>query len=88
MARDLAGGVVLTVAAMFNPIGPSPILISGVGESFGLNCGFRLLPGFVADQARGRPATITPIPFSLGWTMVAVFISLLFIAVIGQVVRF
>ena len=48
----LAGGVVLTAAAILNPITPSLILISGIGASFGLNFGLLLLP-------RLLPTTVT-----------------------------
>lgn len=84
----LAGGTVLTIAAMFNPISPSLILISGVGASFGLNFGFLLLPGFVASGTHNQPTNNTLIPISAGWIILAFGISLLFIGVMGPGVRF
>ena len=79
----LAGGVVLTIAAAFNPISPSLILISGIGASFGLNFGFLLLPGIVATGERSAPGSTTHIPFSPGWLIISLVLSLVFVGVIG-----
>src|SRR5208283_127454 len=79
----LAGGVVLTIAAAFNPISRSLILISGIGASFGLNFGFLLLPGIVATAERGAPGSNTPIPFSPRWLILSLAISLVFVGLIG-----
>lgn len=84
----LAGGAVLTIAAVLNPISPSLILISGVGASFGLNLGFLFLPALVASSERSQAENISPIPFSPGWTIVALVISALFIGIIGPGIRF
>jgi len=88
----VAGGVVLTAAACLNPIGPSLILISGVGASFGLNAGLlwvpNFLPEFVLATAQTQRAGIRPTPWSAAWLIVALGSSALFIAVLGPGIRF
>lgn len=84
----LAGGVVLTLAAIMNPISPSLILISGVGASFGLNFGFLLLPGFVAGKTDSRSDPANKIPFSVSWLIAAIAISGVFIGIIGPGIQF
>jgi hypothetical protein len=63
----LAAGVVLTVASIFNPIGPSLILVSGIGASFGLNCGFLFLPPIIARNADYHGIGEGRIPFGAFW---------------------
>jgi len=63
----LAGGAVMTIAAVFNPISPSLILLSGASASFGLNSGLLFLPGIVAANARGRAPVTRPMLLSFLW---------------------
>jgi hypothetical protein len=84
----LAAGVVLTVASIFNPISPSLILVSGIGASFGLNCGFLFLPAIIARKATWHGAGKGRIPFSAFWLIVSVFISGLFIGIVGPGIHF
>jgi hypothetical protein len=84
----LAGGIVLTVASMLNPISPSLILISGIGASFGLNFGFLLLPGYVAAKTPSQGSAMSRIPFSAFWLAVALCSSALFIGVLGPGIQF
>ncbi len=88
----LAGGVVLTAAACLNPIGPSLILISGVGASFGLNAGLlwlpKFLPEFALATAPNQRDGIGPIPWSAAWLIAALGSSAPFIAVLGPGIRF
>ena len=83
-----AGGTVMTVASIFNPISPSLILLSGAGASFGLNFGLLFLPAMVADKASSQTLATRPMPFSLLWLVVALVVSALFIGVLGPGVRF
>jgi len=46
------------------------------------------LPALVASSERSQAENISPIPFSPGWTIVALVISALFIGVIGPGIRF
>lgn len=96
-ARDLqrlivpayvAAGVLLTVASVFNPISPSLILLSGVGASFGLNCGLLLVPDIVAGKASNSASVTRGIPFSTIWLVLAVIVAALFVGMLGPGIRF
>jgi hypothetical protein len=84
----LAGGVVMTVASVFNPISPSLILPSGAGASFGLNAGLLFLPGIVAANARPPTLVTRPMPLSFFWVALGVVVSALFIGVLGPGIHF
>ena len=84
----LAAGVVLTAASIFNPISPSLILVSGIGASFGLNCGFLFLPPIIARNAAYHGVGEARIPFSALWLIVSVFICGLFIGILGPGITF
>jgi hypothetical protein len=84
----LAGGVVLTVASIFNPISPSLILGSGVGPAFGLNCGFLFLPPIIAGHATDQGVAEARIPFSAFWLILSLVTSGLFIGILGPGVHF
>jgi hypothetical protein len=84
----LAAGVVMTVASIFNPISPSLILVSGMGASFGLNCGFLFLPGIIAGKVTYHGIGERRIPFSAFWLTVSVFTSGLFIGILGPGINF
>jgi hypothetical protein len=84
----LAAGVVLTVASFFNSISPSLILGSGIGPSFGLNCGFLFLPPIIARNATYHGVGEGRIPLSAFWLIVSVFICGLFIGILGPGINF
>jgi hypothetical protein len=84
----LAGGAVMTIASIFNPISPSLILPSGAGPSFGLNAGLLFLPGIVAAHARSQPLTGRPVPFSFYWLALGLVVSAVFVGVLGPGIRF
>jgi hypothetical protein len=84
----LAAGVVLTVASIFNPISPSLILVSGIGASFGLNCGFLFLPPIIVRNATYHGVGEARITFNALWLIVSVFICGLFIGVLGTGINF
>jgi hypothetical protein len=84
----LSAGVVLTVASVFNPISPSLILGSGIGPSFGLNCGFLFVPPVIAEHATYRDVGEGRIPFSALWLIASLSISGLFIGILGPGIHF
>jgi hypothetical protein len=84
----LAAGVVLTVASIFNPISPNLILVSGIGASFGLNCGFLFLPPVIVRNATYHGVGEGRIPFSTSWLIVSVFICGFFIGILGPGINF
>jgi hypothetical protein len=84
----LAAGVVMTVASIFNPTGPSLILVSGIGASFGLNCGFLFMPLVIARNSTYHGVGEGRIPFSGFWLILSVFICGLFIGILGPGIKF
>lgn len=84
----LAGGVVMTVASIFNPISPSLILLSGAGASFGLNCGLLFLPGIAAKDAGSQTVVARRIPLSCFWLALALVVASIFIGVLGPGIHF
>ena len=84
----LAAGVVMTVAPIFNPISPSLILVSGIGASFGLNCGLLFMPLIIARNSTDRVVGEGRIPFSAFWLIVSIFICGLFIGIFGPGISF
>ncbi|MGD0213040.1 MAG: hypothetical protein ABSB87_07395 [Terriglobales bacterium] len=84
----LAGGAVMTIASVFNPISPSLILMSGVGASFGLNCGLLFLPGIVAADTRSHTSVTRSLELSFFWIVLAIVISGVFIGVMGPGLHF
>ena len=83
-----AGGAVMTIASVFNPISPSLILVSGVGASFGLNSGLLFIPGMIAGNARSQALVTRPIPFSFFWLALGLVVSGIFIGVLGPGIHF
>jgi len=84
----IAGGVVMTLASVFNPISPSLILMSGAGASFGLNFGLLFVPAMVG-ACGGQEANVSAsLSFSLRWVALALTLSVVFIAVLGPGIHF
>jgi hypothetical protein len=84
----LAAGIVMTVASIFNPISPSLVFVSGIGASFGLNCGFLFMPLIIARNSVYHGVGEGRIPFSAFWLIVSVFMCGLFIAILGPGINF
>jgi len=92
LAAYLAAGIAMTVASIFNPIGPQLILASGAGPSFGLNAGVLFIPRMVAEHVRKQPATTHRAGFSAAlspiWIALGLLCGVLFIAVLGPGIHF
>jgi hypothetical protein len=84
----LAGGTVMTIASVFNPISPSLILLSGAGASFGLNAGLLFLPNMVVAHERCQTQVTCPMAFSLSWFVLGIVVSALFIGVLDPGIHF
>ena len=74
-------------ASALNPIGPSLILASGAGASFGLTFGLLLVPRMVESKAEHPGPLAQSLPFSWSWIFFAVFVAAVFIGVFGPGVR-
>lgn len=79
----LAGGAVMTIASIFNPISPTLIFGSGVLPSFGLNFGLLFLPRIVAAHACSHTPLTRPMPFSSFWFALGALFAALFIGILG-----
>ena len=88
LSAYLAGGAVMTIASVFNPISPSLILLSGASASFGLNFGLLFLPVIVAANARRQTLVTRPMRFNFFWFALGMVVSGLFIGVLGPGIHF
>ncbi|HEY6454686.1 MAG TPA: hypothetical protein VIY90_05320 [Steroidobacteraceae bacterium] len=89
IAGYLAGGAVLTIASIFNPISPRLILISGIGASFGLSVGLLFVPGIIKRQFTvDSEDALVPTSLSVAWVCSAMIVGIIFIAVFGPGVHF
>jgi hypothetical protein len=84
----MAIGALACVASIFNPISPTLILVSGIGASFGLNCGLLFMPPIIARNSTDHGVGEGRIPFSAFWLIVSVFICGLFIGILGPGISF
>ena len=79
----VAGGILLVLAAVLNPIGLQLVVVSGVGASFGLTWGLLLIPRIAASRTSERPATTKALTLQAGWILVAVVVAVAFVCVLG-----
>jgi hypothetical protein len=84
----LAGGAVMTLASVFNPISPKLILMSGVGASFGLSAGLLFIPAMMPSLAVAESENWQDQSISWPWLAVAIICSGVFIAVLGPGIKF
>jgi hypothetical protein len=84
----LAGGILLLVASMFNPIASSLILSSGLSSGFAATAGLTLVPGMVEHRTREGEVETGFIPASKGWIVTGVIVGGLFVAVLGPGIYF
>ena len=82
----LTGGVLMTVAALFNPQGARYILISGVGGSFLGTIGLLRVPSMAARYSASA-GDQQVVERSVAWIVGGVVCAALFIAVIGPGIR-
>jgi len=84
----IAGGAVMTLASVFNPISSDLIMMSGVGASFGLNFGLFFVPAMVGCRAGEGASKSGALSFSFFWLALALALSAVFVAVLGPGIRF
>jgi hypothetical protein len=84
----LAGGVLLLVAAAFNPITPSLILLSGLSSGFAAMAGLTLVPGMVENRTAGVRGGTGVVSRSPAWVLAGIVAGGCFIAVVGPGIRF
>jgi hypothetical protein len=84
----LAGGALLLVAAAFNPISPSLILLSGLSSGFAAMAGLTLVPAMVEKRTVGvgtGKGLVSPSP---GWIVAGLVVGTFFVAIVGPGIRF
>ena len=84
----VAGASVMTIASIFNPIGPGLILMSGAGASFGLNSGILFASALIAGNVRAQFPVTDPIRLTRFWIGLALVVGGLFVFVVGPGIRF
>jgi hypothetical protein len=87
MIPYLTGGVLFTIAGLFNPVGMILVGISAAAASFGGTSGL----AWMTQYLRARPdegGNGVAIPRSPAWIAAAVIVAGLFIGVLGRGVRF
>jgi hypothetical protein len=78
----LAGGALMIIASIFNPLGPWLILMSGAGASLGLTWGLLLVRPMLRN-ARGASESSTTLPLEPAWILLAVVVGVGFVAILG-----
>lgn len=84
----IAGGVLLTLASVFNPFSPSLILMSGAGASFGVTWGLFFIPEMVRERTQSLNASPQEFSLSWGWIALAAATGIVFVAVFGRGIQF
>ena len=84
----LAGGTLLLVAAAFNPISSSLILLSGVSSGFAAMAGLTLVPGMVEKRTVGVGIGKGLVSHSPGWIVAGLVVGTFFVAIIGPGIQF
>jgi hypothetical protein len=84
----VAGGTLLIVAAVFNPISPSLIVLSGVSSGFAAMAGLTLVPAMVEKRTAGRRTGKGFVPHSPGWIVAGFIVGTVFVAVVGPGIQF
>jgi hypothetical protein len=79
----VAGGILLLVASVFNPIAPSLILSSGLSSGFAATAGLTLVPAMVEHRTRDDEVEMSFVPASTGWIVTGVIVGGSFVAVLG-----
>lgn len=83
----VTGGVLLVLGSAFNPVGREPIVLSGIGASFGLTLGLLLVPGILASQVK-EPGWISgALELQPAWIAVALVVGIVFVGFLGPGVR-
>ena len=85
----LAGGAVLTLASVFNPISPKLIFISGMGPSFVLSAGLLRVPALIRSRIVATSPTVSaPLSLNVGWLTAGIVVGVVFVAVFGRGIHF
>ena len=81
------GGALLLVAAAFNPISPSLILLSGLSSGFAAMAGLTAVPGMVENRA-GIGTGKGLVSQSPRWIVAGLVVGTFFVAIVGPGIQF
>jgi hypothetical protein len=84
----VAGGALLLLASIFNPISPSLILVSGLSAGFGAMAGLTLVPKIVERRAARDVEGDVALSRSRGWIVAGLATATFFVGVVGPGIRF
>jgi len=76
-----AGGLLMVVAAAFNPIGVRLVWLSGAATGFGAMAGLAVVP-VVLQRLTGHER-VPVLPFDRHWVVAAVVVALVFVGILG-----
>jgi hypothetical protein len=77
-----SAAVLMLAAAALDPL-HQLILLSGIGASLGLNAGLLFVPRFLETETRTGPRGVQSVPFERSWLVLAIIVSIVFLAVLG-----
>ena len=78
----VVGSTVLLAASVFNPIGPSLILLSGVSSGFAAMAGLTAIPHLVENRVGRRKAGAGVVAFKPGWVVTGLVVAIVFTMVV------
>lgn len=85
----IAGGVLYTVAGMFNPVGLVLVGLSAAAASFGGASGMAWMTQYLGSKFAPRITVVSdPIEPSTGWIVAACVTATIFVGVLGRGIRF
>jgi hypothetical protein len=85
----IAGGILYTVAGIFNPVGMMLVGLSAAAASFGGTSGMAWMTQCLASKFVPKRATLCfNLPRSQGWLLAAFITASIFIGLLGRGVRF
>lgn len=77
------GGALLTIGAVFNPVGPGLIFTSGAATGFGAMIGLLVLPLLLRRNALGADPEKESMQIGRGWLVAGVLAAVVFVGIFG-----
>jgi hypothetical protein len=84
----VTGDVLLVLAAAFNPIGPSLILLSGVSSGSGAMAGLMFVPRLIEHRTARHDTGTGCLPPASAWIVIGLVVGVAFVAIVGPGIRF
>jgi hypothetical protein len=84
----VVGSTLLVAASVFNPIGASLILVSGVSSGFAAMAGLTVVPRLIEDRVADAGGGDSIVSYSSAWIAVALVVGTAFVAILGPSIQF